>query len=97
LFWLFRFIMGLASVIEADTRHRHHGRWEYTRVGDRACSETSAFGAFDPVAILLLSSGGYARPRRPGLSRHQHRGAQTTKEPHVRPSVGNDASANVAC
>jgi len=26
LFWLSMFIMGLASMIEADTRHRHHDR-----------------------------------------------------------------------
>jgi hypothetical protein len=26
LFWLSMFIIGLASIIEADTRHRHHGR-----------------------------------------------------------------------
>jgi hypothetical protein len=55
------FIAGLVSIIEADARHRHHGKWEYTLAGARACSETSAFVAFDPAAVLLLSFGGYAR------------------------------------
>ena len=26
LFWLFMFIIGLASIVETDTRYRHHGR-----------------------------------------------------------------------
>ena len=58
LFRLSMFIIGLASIIEADTRHRHHGGWEYTLAGVRACSETSAFGAFDPSTVLLPSTSG---------------------------------------
>jgi hypothetical protein len=41
-----------SASIEADSRHRHHGGQEYTRAGARAWSETSAFGAFDPAAVL---------------------------------------------
>jgi hypothetical protein len=54
LFWLAMFVIGLVSIIEADTRDRHHGRQEYALAGVRACSETSALGAFDPSAFLLL-------------------------------------------
>jgi hypothetical protein len=67
-------------VIEADSRHRHLDGWEYTFAGVRACSETSAFGAFDPSKPF----------------RHQNRDARMTKSPHDCPSVGNDTGANVA-
>lgn len=49
-FRLFMFIIGLAFMVEADTRHRHHCGWEYTLAGGCACSETSAFGASDPYS-----------------------------------------------
>jgi hypothetical protein len=39
-------------MVEADAWHRYHDRWEYTLVGTCACSETSAFAAFDPAAVL---------------------------------------------
>src|SRR6202022_362195 len=87
LFLLSIFIIGLASIIEADTRHRHHGRWEYTLAGAYACSETSAFAAFDPAAVLPLPFGRICEAAQCGRFRHQHRGAQTTKSAHVCPSV----------
>lgn len=52
----------LSSVIEVDTRH-HHGRYKYTLAGARACSETSAFVAFDPAAVLSLPKEGGASSR----------------------------------
>jgi hypothetical protein len=88
LFWLSMFIMGLASIIKADTRHRHYGRQEYTRAGVRACSETSAFVAFDPSTLLLLPVGRLCEAAQSGLFRHQHRGAQTSKSSQLCPSVG---------
>ena len=91
------FIAGLASIIEADARHRHHGRWEYTLVGTCACSETSAFGAFDLAAVLPFHESGSAVHRLKSEAvrsgRVQHRGAQATKSSPVCPSVGNHTSA----
>jgi len=91
------FIAGLASIIEADARHRHHGRWEYTLVGTCACSETSAFGAFDLAAVLSFHESGSAVHRLKSEAvrsgRVQHRGAQATKSSLVCPSVGNHTSA----
>jgi hypothetical protein len=87
-------------VVEVDTRH-HHGRYKYTFAGALACSETSAFVAFDPAAVL--------RQKRDGASSRYARlsgsvdfainivRAQTTKSSHVRPSVGNDTNANISC
>ena len=43
----------LPFVIEVDTR-LHHGGYKYTLAGAHACSETSAFGAFDPAAVPPL-------------------------------------------
>jgi hypothetical protein len=69
-FWLFVFITGLASTVEADAEHRHHDRWEYAFVGTCACSDTSAFVAFDPTAVLSFlkeecgASNKNARPSR---------------------------------
>ena len=64
-FRLFMFIIGLAFMVEADTRHRRHGRWKYTLAGGCACSETSAFGASDPFTALLLPFDKRGRPIRP--------------------------------
>jgi hypothetical protein len=48
-------------MIEADTRHCHHGRREYTHAGVRDCSETSVVGAFDPAAVLPKEGGASSR------------------------------------
>jgi hypothetical protein len=72
LFWLSMFIIGLASVIEADTEDRYQGRQEYTLAGVRACSETSAFGASDPATVRLLFFGRISEAARFGRFRHQH-------------------------
>jgi hypothetical protein len=91
----------LPSVIEVDTRH-HHGRYNYPLAGARACSETSAFVAFDPAAVLPLPKEGGASSRYARLSGSVDFAidsgcAQTTKSSHVGPSVGNGTIANVSC
>src|SRR6202171_236266 len=47
----------LASVIEVDT---HQSGYEYTLAGARACSEPSAFVAFDSAAVRSLPESGIA-------------------------------------
>jgi hypothetical protein len=54
LFWISMFIIALASIVDADIRHHHHGRQEYALAEARACSEASAFGAFDLATLFLL-------------------------------------------
>src|SRR5712691_7685618 len=44
-----RSLENLPSVVEVDM---HQSRYEYTLAGTRACSETSAFVAFDAAAVL---------------------------------------------
>jgi hypothetical protein len=89
LFWSSMFIIGIASTIEADSRHLHHDRREYTLAETCACREMLSFGPFDLSTVLLLPLLKF------GLLRCQYGGAQTTKSSHVRPSVGNDTSVNV--
>jgi hypothetical protein len=72
LFWLLRSSEDLPSVIEVDTRHLH-ARYKYTLAKARACSETSAFGAFDPATFLLVPFGRICEAAQFGLFRHQHR------------------------
>jgi len=97
MFWLSMFIITLASTIDADTRHHLHGRQEYALAGVRACSETSALGAFDPATVLRLPSGRYARL--PGSVRFAISlgPAQTAKLAHVCPSVRSRTNANASC
>lgn len=60
LFWISIFIITLASIVDADIRHHPHGRQEYALAEARACSEATAFGAFDLATFFLLSlSSGY--------------------------------------
>jgi hypothetical protein len=72
------FIRGSPSAVVVDI---HEIGYEYTFAGARACSETSAFVAFEAVAPLRFPNAGAE-------------GAQTSKSSDVCPSVRNNANAN---
>jgi hypothetical protein len=85
LFWFSMFIIGLASIIETDS--------DIVIMADRSTlvPKFALVAKRQPLELPTLLQAGS------GLFRHRHRNAQTTKVSHVCPSVGSDASTNVAC
>ena len=97
LFWLSMFIRGLAMHNRSPILDLIMADIDTLLPGACACSETSAFVAFDPAAVLPLPFEQIREAARCGRFRHQHLCAQTTKSSHVCPSVGNGTNANVSC
>jgi hypothetical protein len=81
----------LLSVIEVDI---HRSGYEYTLAWARACSEASAFVAFDPAAVIHSARYGSLH-NAVGFAADFGR-AQTTKSTHVYPSVGSNRNANIS-